>query len=168
MQEACGDIEDCSELVFFDGGDDLLHGGKERKLRGAADYQARMPRYFIYDGLVGFPVDTKGLFAEQVLARSEYVDIELLVQVVWNGAIDGVYVAALKEFSVVGGTQCYGIEVRRKPGSCSFVLVADGDDLRNEIQIEKVAPAGRGACELASHQSAADYSKPNLLLLHGR
>src|SRR6185436_14806960 len=104
----------------------------------------------------GRQVDPEGLLAEQVLARTDDVDVDLLVQVVGQGAVDRVDVGALEEIGVLARRDLDRGEVLLVPAEEPGVGVADPGQHGLEVQVEQVAPARDGGRELAPHQAAAD------------
>ncbi len=79
-------LEDTAEAAIGEPARDRLAARVERKLRRAAHEQPRRDRPV--DRRVRGQVDPERLLAEQVLARLEHGDVDLLVQVVRHGAVD--------------------------------------------------------------------------------
>ena len=110
--------------------------------------------------LVRGEVDPERLLAEQVLPGAEDRRVELLVEVVRNGAVDGLDGLVGEELAVVRD------EARARldplvPGQHVGVDVADDGELGADADVGEVDPARRGARELAAHQPAADEAEPD-------
>ena len=53
------------------------------------------------DPLVRVEVDAEGLLAQQVLARIQAIDIDLLVEVVGDGGIDGLHGVLCEQLAIL-------------------------------------------------------------------
>ena len=109
-----------------------------------------------------------GFSREQVLARFEGRDADLLVQVVRHGAVDGLDRRVGEQVPVVGRERGGGVE-SCVPPERRLVDVADRGDHRPHAERSEMHPACGGAGELAAHQAAADRRRTrDLAVSHGR
>ena len=119
------------------------------------------------DRLVRGQVDAERLLAQQVLPRPETRDVDLLVQVVRDGAVDRLDRVVREQLPIVGD------EPRRRveplvPREHVRVQVADDCQLGPDTGGVEVHPPGGGAGELAPHEPAADEPEANDPVRHGR
>ena len=144
-----------------------LPSGVERKLRGAADEQLGVCVDLRADRPVRGQVDAERLLAQQVLPGSKAGGVDLLVEMVRDGAIDGLDRVVREQLAVVGE------EPRRRleplvPGEHVRAHVADHGQLGPDAERADVHPAGCCARELASHEPSAHEAEADDPLRHGR
>jgi hypothetical protein len=164
VEEEGAHLEDAAEAPLGDPARDPLAAGVEGELGGAADEQIRPLGDRGVDGLVRGQVDPERLLAEEVLAGLEAGDVEVLVQVMGDGAVDRLHRVVGQELAVVGDEPRTGLEAL-VPGQDLGVRVADDRQLGPDAERGEVHPARRRARELASHQPAADEPEADGALL---
>ena len=149
-------LDDPSQGAGIEQAAALLHGGEEGKLRRAAHEQVGPGGGRGEDRPIGRQVDPERFFAHQVLAGRDRRHIDLGVEVVRQGHVDGVDLGMGEQLAVIGRRQPDRIEPLGKPIAHGRTGVADRRDDGPGRRVGQVAPAGRGAGELASHQPPAN------------
>jgi len=166
VAECRADLDDLAESALADPFDQLLAGGVEGELARTANHNLGMSLDGIHDRAVCFKVDAEGFFAEEVLARIYDVNVDLLVQIVRNGAIYGVDVVFVEKLSVVRGRIFDAVEIIGEPVSCVLVYVGNANDHGRGDVFREMAPSCRRGGKFATHKSTADNGKSDLFLIH--
>ena len=109
MEEAGLDFNDASEGVVLDHAPDSLQGWHERKLGRTTGEDVGMVRQVSEDRLVGGQIDAEGFLAHDVFAGLDRSAVDLLVQVVRHGDVDGFNVGVCQELAIVVGHLLDGI-----------------------------------------------------------
>ena len=112
------------------------------------------------DRQVGCKVDSEWLLAEQMLARSDDLAVELLVKVVRDGAVNGIDRVVVQDRAVVPDELGRGVQLP-VPIEGGVARVADDGDLGANVDVGEMSPACGCACELAAHESCADDREAN-------
>ena len=165
MEEQRAHLDHPAEAPLADPPRDLLAARVEGELRRAADEELRVAGELGEDRLVRGPVDAERLLAEQVLAGLQRRRVDLLVEVVRDGAVDGLDALVREQLAVVGDPPRGGIEAL-VPREHLGARVAHADDLRPDAEVGEVDPARGRARELAAHQAAADDADADDPLAH--
>src|SRR5215207_1661143 len=103
---------------------DLLPARVERELRRAADEEIGVRLHLRENRLVRGEVDAEGLLPEQVLPGLERGEVDLLMEVVRDGAVHGLYGFVLEHLAVIAGKPGARVEPL-VPGEDGWVRVAD-------------------------------------------
>ena len=159
MEKTGVDFDDGTEEIGFKELSDALHGRIEGKFRTAADGHFRMSFDAFHDGIVGFFVDTERFFPQQMTAGSDDVAVDLLVEVVRYGTVNGFDFRIGKELMIIVSDLFDGGEVVLIPGIESRIFVADGDQFRFCIYFSQVTPPGAGTGEFPAHKTGSDDSE---------
>jgi hypothetical protein len=167
VQERRAHLEHAPVPPLGDPAPDALPAGVERQLRGAADEELRARGDLRADRLVGPEVDAERLLAEQVLPGPEAGGVDLLVEVVRDGAIDRLDRVVRQEIAVVGEKTRRRLELL-VPGEHVRAHVADDGQLGADAGEVDVRPAGGRARELTAHEAAADEPEANDPVRHAR
>src|SRR5262249_27783588 len=109
-------------------------------------------------GVEGRVIDPKRLLAEQMLPRSQDVNVELPMQVMWHRAIHGLHLRDRQQLMIIG-ERSYARQGGGEPGHRRRAHVAHGDDVWLHILIEQATPACRCTGKLAAHQATANDAK---------
>ena len=161
MQERGAHLDDPPEPSRLHRFEDAQGSRPERELARAADEQLGRARGDVRDRPARGCVDPERLLGEEMLAGAEDLDVELLVQVVRDGAVDGVDVGAREQLVHVCVERVARDDAVREPVEARGVDVADGDDLRTEVDVQQMDPPRRGARDLTAHQPRADDAEPD-------
>ncbi len=167
VQESRAHLEHAPVAALGDPAPDALSSRVEGKLRGAADEELGMRRDLRADRPVRRQVDAERLLAEQVLPGPEAGRVDLLVEVVRDGAVDGLDRVVREELPVVGDQPRSRLQPL-VPAEHLRAHVADGRELRPHSQHVEMRPARSRARELAAHEAAADEAETDDPLRHGR
>ena len=165
VEEERAHLEDAPEAAFRDPAGHPLSAGVERQLRGAAHEQVGVSVDLGRDRLERREVDPEGLLAEEVLAGPEDGRVELLVQVVGDGAVDGLHGIVGEELPVVGDEPRSRLEPL-VPREHAGIDVADDRELRTDADVGEVNPARGRARELAAHEPASGEPEADDALSH--
>jgi hypothetical protein len=112
------------------------------------------------DRLVRRQVDAERLFAQKVLSRLQASDVDLLVEVVRDGAIHRVDRVVREQLAVVGDEPRRRVEPLVPPEHLR-IHVADNRELGPGPEDVEVHPPGRRARELPTHEAAAHEPEAN-------
>src|SRR5713101_3942317 len=125
-----------------------------------------MGLYGSHNARVSGLVNTERLLAEQMFSGFDDIHVQPLVQVMRNGAVDGVDGGRVQQVEIVLGGDLNALEMICEPLEHGRVGVANAGNTRDDVLIEQVAPARHGAAKFASHQATADNSEVDYTLLH--
>ena len=90
VKEFHADFDHAAKPSLGDPPPNLLSPGIERQLRGDPDELSGASARLGDDRLGGIEVDAERLLRQQVLARDQHIDQHFFVEVVRDGAVDGV------------------------------------------------------------------------------
>ena len=161
VQQAGAYFDNSAESPFINRPDDPLRAGEKWKFRGAGNDDISGLRYGREDRLICLQIDTKGLFAEQVLSCTNDVHIHPLVKIMRDGAVYSVYIGAVQQIVIIRRLQRDGRYILLKPIEQKFVCITDAHNLRSKIQTAQVTPARRGRCKFPPHQAETNHPKSN-------
>ena len=161
MEKSGIDFDQIAEKVRFQKLTDPLHGRVKRKFRTAPHDHFRVFGYALHDRIVGFFIDAKGFFAQQMSAGSDYVAVDLFVEIVRYCTVNSFNILVGKEFVVVVCNLLDGGEVILIPGIECRIFVADRHQFRLGVDFCKVAPAGTGTGKFPAHKTGTDNTEFN-------
>ena len=161
VQEVVLDVDDLAEVAPRDRLVGELRAGEERHLARAANEDAG--RIDGGDDPLGRgEVDAERLLAQEVLARGDGVEVELLVQVVGDREVEDVDGVVLEQVPAVGrlvGDRADAVEPAQRLGA----RVAHADELGDDRVVLQRAPAPDGRRQLAPHEPRADDAHADAL-----
>ena len=143
VEELRAHLEHAAVAPLGDPAADLLAARDRTAAPTSSGRAARVRVDRAVDRVVRGEVDPERLLAEQVLARVEDGDVELLVQVVRDRAVDGLDRVVGEQVAVVGDEPRRGVEplepARARPGSCRRRGRARGRTPRSARWIQRAA-----------------------------
>ena len=161
VAEACFEFNDLPELAVLDHLGDPLRAREKWEFARTSDDDSGVFVDDRDDSLSGWKVDSEWLFGEEVLPCPNAVDVDLLVQVVRNGAVDRLNVRICEKLPIVGGgggERVVGFE----PLHCAGIDVRRSDDHRLRRHVQQMHPTSSGAGEFSPHESATDHAELDL------
>jgi hypothetical protein len=158
------DFQDLPESFSLNHVPDSLHGWEKGEFRRTSHQQFRVLLVRRHDGSVSGPVYAKRFLAHEVLARFQGRAVELLMQVVRDGAVNRFHLGIGQEFLVVPRNLVDGGEILRIPAgqvrTSGVKAIANGNQFGAGRHVRQVAPPRQRTGKLTPHQPAANQSKP--------
>ncbi len=129
MAKTGSKFDDLTKFTLFDHLDDTLRSGKEWEFAGASNDHLLVFSAGSKDVFGSGEVNTERLLSKQVLPGSDAVNVDLLVEIVGDGAVDGFDAWIAEKFFVVcrGGNS---VMMGGEPLDCGWIDVRNGGDDR--------------------------------------
>ena len=153
VAELVAGLDQRAERTVGNHPDRLLGAGVERQLAGTADEHVRAGLQ--RGDAPAAEIDPERLLGQDVLARRDGVQVELLVQVVPDGDVDHVEPVVGEQVAMVADLRGHGVD-GVEPGQRGLVDVADAGQHRPDRVVHQRRPAGQRGRHLAAHQPTAD------------
>ena len=161
MQESGLDLDDLAQMPRADEIDNPLRARIVGQLGRAPDEALGMRVDGGHDAGVRRRIDPEGFFPEQVLSRRQDIGVDVVVQVVRHGAVDGLHVVIGQKGAVVRRDLRNRRDIRGEPVGQRGVQIADRYDLGAGARILQMQPPGGRGGEFAPHEATADDTEPD-------
>ena len=163
VEETGMDFQHAAQLASAHEFNGLLCAGGEGEFRTHA-HEAAAGLGGVRDAPCCGEVNAEGFFGKQILSGSKHVAVNLLVQMMRHGDIDGVDILAREQFAMVGGSQLHGGHLG-KPLEQIIAQVAHGHQFRTHRHVREGKPSSETGSRLAPHQAAANDANSHYLAI---